>query len=155
MREILGSATTLVLVASVLLASLLGFSACAAERPVQLSGILKKADGSPAAGEIVYFAAVNEGRISTSFKLEGGSTTGLVNPHAQTDRNGRFTILVDSAELAGGREFTIGILDCERCFVNPSRRLMRGGLPLTIRLAPPDNAPAARVNLGEITLGGR
>lgn len=121
-------------------------------RRLEVIGVLKSRDGSPAVGEVVYVAAVAGSRISTNFRLEGGRTTGLANPHAETGADGRFRIVVEPAFFSGqGSEFTIGVLDCPRCFTFPRRRLVRGGVPLTFRLAP-GSASTGRLDLGEIAL---
>ena len=95
------------------------------EKQLVLLGTVRSQDGSPVAGETVYFAPVKDGKISTVFKVEGGGTTGIENPSAQTDKVGRFRIAVGFAFLEKAQEFEIGILDCPRCFTPPRRRLRK------------------------------
>lgn len=121
---------------------------------LSLVGTVRNSDGSPAVGQVIYFAAVENGRVSTAFKIEDGSTTGLLDPNSVTDEKGRFRVSLDARNIDVGKEFTLGILDCPKCFTLPERQLMRNGLPLTFRIARKDKVATGtkEINLGVIVL---
>jgi len=110
--------------------------AATAEAQVVIRGTLANESGSPAAHETVYVAAIVNNRIRTVFLIDNqGRTSALDNPNAETDARGGFRIAVAQSFLEPTEEYTLGILDCLKCFTDPSRRVFTsGGIPWSFRL---------------------
>jgi hypothetical protein len=117
-------------------------------------GTVTKYDGSPAVGEVVFLAEVKDGRVSTNFKIENGTTTGLLDPNSVTDAKGHFRIILEAPDIEVGKEFTLSILDCPKCFTLPTRRLVQNDLPVTFRIAKEDKAATGtkEINLGVVPM---
>jgi hypothetical protein len=134
------------------LAFALGLSSAGAEAPGPLTvvGVVVDSAGAPVVGETVFFARSSNRRVTVEFNIKDGTTSGLWNPSASTDAKGRFKIQVGPEHLAGS-EFTIGILDCPRCFTNPSRQLMRDGKALVFTLPAESTKVAPQFDVGTLT----
>lgn len=71
-------------------------------------GILKNRLAAPVVGETVYFSVVTDGRGSLEYAVKDGKTTGILNPQAKTDAQGRFRIEVRPDQLGAGERFALG-----------------------------------------------
>ncbi len=124
----------------------------ASNKQLEVRGIVKSQNGSPVVGKTVYFFPIKDGRISATFRMRGGTSTGVENPSAQTDKSGLFKIGVGLGLVEGGQEFTVGIFDQ---IGRPQALLSKEGIPLTFRITPEsvkDSKTTKKIDLGQITL---
>jgi len=130
----------------------------AAVGPVTVIGTVLDSAGAPVVGQTVFVARRSNGRLTVSFTIKDGSTSGLWNPNASTDSKGQFKIQVSSAQMAdkdlAGGDFTIGILDCPKCFTNPTRELIRAGKPVVVIL-PEEAKVNPVVDVGKVVVSSR
>jgi len=68
--------------------------------PFAITGTLVSDTGTPLANEIVTLAARTDTEVKFSYEMENNETTKLLDPHATTDLQGKFTIRFGPAHVA-------------------------------------------------------